>query len=77
MPDTYRPTLYDFLVHEALSFYNSGEQAALPEDAFEIMADSPIFAPVAEFLAWEPETSDLKSIQSRPSSRPSGCISPC
>jgi hypothetical protein len=62
MPDTYRPTLYDFLVHEALSFYQSGEQAgAQPQDTFEIMADSPIFAPVEEFLAWEPETPDLQS----------------
>ncbi|MEN6425180.1 MAG: hypothetical protein ABFE13_07445, partial [Phycisphaerales bacterium] len=50
-PDSYRPTLYDFLAHEALSFYSAGEQAALGENAFEIMADSPIFAPVAEFLA--------------------------
>jgi len=61
VPDTYRPTLYDFLVHEALAFYSSGEQAALPEDTFEIMADSPIFAPVSEFLAWEPQTSDTTS----------------
>jgi hypothetical protein len=61
MPDTYRPTLYDFLAFEALSFYNSGEQAgALPQDAFEIMADGPIFAPVAEFLLWRPETSDTE-----------------
>jgi len=28
MPDSYRPTLYDFLAHEALEFYTSGEQAA-------------------------------------------------
>jgi hypothetical protein len=62
VPDTYRPTLYDFLVFEALSFYNSGEQAgARPQDTFEIMADSPIFAPVAEFLQWRPETSDTES----------------
>jgi hypothetical protein len=62
VPDTYRPTLYDFLVFDALSFYNSGEQAgALPQDKFEIMADSPIFAPVAEFLAWQPQTSDTGS----------------
>ena len=62
VPDSYRPTLYDFLAFEALSFYNSGEQAgALPQDAFEIMADSPIFAPVAEFLAWEPVTSNTES----------------
>ncbi len=55
MPDSYRPTLYDFLAYEALSFYCAGEQGAmLPEDTFEIMADSLIFAPIAEFVAWEP-----------------------
>src|SRR3990172_8412780 len=27
MPDKYRPTLYDFLAHEALEFYSAGEQA--------------------------------------------------
>ncbi|MHC4440678.1 MAG: hypothetical protein ACYS3S_25290, partial [Planctomycetota bacterium] len=27
VPDSYRPTLYDFLVFEALSFYSAGEQA--------------------------------------------------
>ncbi|UCD52024.1 MAG: hypothetical protein JSW27_05175, partial [Phycisphaerales bacterium] len=60
--ENYRPTLYDFLVHEALSFYGSGEQAgALPQDTFEIMADSPIFAPVAEFLQWDPQTVDADS----------------
>jgi hypothetical protein len=62
VPDTYRPTLYDFLAFDALSFYSSGEQAgALPQDTFEIMADDPIFAPVAEFLAWQPKTSDTQS----------------
>jgi uncharacterized protein YfaS (alpha-2-macroglobulin family) len=61
VPDSYRPTLYDFLVFEALSFYNSGEQAALPEDTFEIMADSGIFAPADEFLAWQPQTTDTQS----------------
>ncbi len=62
VPDTYRPTLYDFLAFEALSFYSSGEQAgARPQESFEIMADSPIFAPVPEFLQWRPETSDAES----------------
>lgn len=62
VPDSYRPTLYDFLAFEALSFYNSGEQAgALPQDTFEIMADSPIFAPVGEFLQWDPQTADTDS----------------
>ncbi len=62
MPDACRPTLYDFLAFDALSFYNSGEQAgALPQETFEIMADSGIFAPVEEFLAWQPQTSDTQS----------------
>ncbi len=66
MPDTYRPTLYDFLAHEALSFYSAGEQGAMqPQDRFEIMADSPIFAPVAEFLAWEPQTTDETSVKAK------------
>ncbi|MBN2131582.1 MAG: hypothetical protein JW741_18940 [Sedimentisphaerales bacterium] len=62
VPDSYRPTLYDFLAFEALSFYSSGEQAgAQPQDTFEIMADSPIFAPVGEFLLWDPQTTDTDS----------------
>src|SRR5436305_274511 len=32
MPDTYRPTLYDFIAFDALNFYSSPEQAgAKPE----------------------------------------------
>ena len=62
MPDSYRPTLFDFLAHKALAFYTAGEQAAAKaEDAFELPADSPIFAPVDEFLAWKPETTDRAS----------------
>ncbi len=60
--ESYRPTLYDFLAHNALEFYASGEQAgARHEDTFELTADSPIFAAVAEFLAWKPETTDEDS----------------
>jgi len=59
MPDSYRPTLYDFIAHEALAFYTSGEQAAaLPEDVFELSADSPLFDPAEKFLAWRPGNSD-------------------
>jgi hypothetical protein len=62
MPDSYRPTLYDFVAQEALTFYTSGEQAAAkPEDAFELAAGSPIFAPADEFLAWKLESSDSQS----------------
>ena len=54
MPDSYRPTLYDFVAHQALEFYNSGEQAAAKaEDAFELSADSPIFRPAEEFIGWK------------------------
>ncbi|HEY3864176.1 MAG TPA: alpha-2-macroglobulin family protein [Verrucomicrobiae bacterium] len=53
MPDSYRPTLYDFIAHEALWFYTSGEQAgAAPENGFELRADSAIFGTSGEFLNW-------------------------
>lgn len=62
LPDRYRPTLYDFIAQEALGFYTSAEQAgARPEDAFEIDATDPIFAPVPEFLAWEPLTTETNA----------------
>ncbi len=61
-PDTYRPTLYDFVAHEAIAFYASGEQAAArAEDAFDLSAASPIFGTVKEFVAWQPESSDETS----------------
>ncbi|MFM8274063.1 MAG: hypothetical protein ACKODX_17270, partial [Gemmata sp.] len=60
--DKFRPTLFDFLVFDALSFYTSAEQAgAKPQDEFELPADSPIFAPVADFLKWEPKTTDANN----------------
>jgi len=62
MPDSYRPTLYDFTAHQALDFYNSGEQAAAKaEDAFELSADSPIFRPIEEFAAWKIDSTDSDS----------------
>jgi uncharacterized protein YfaS (alpha-2-macroglobulin family) len=61
-PDNYRPTLYDFLAFNALEFYSSGEQAAArSEDAFELSADSPIFAPADEFVQWKVKTTDKSS----------------
>lgn len=61
--DAYRPTLYDFVAHEALSFYQAGEQAgSKAEDAFELEAASPVFAPAAEFMKWTPETTDDNSV---------------
>lgn len=54
LPDRYRPTLYDFLAQEALSFYTSGEQAgAKAEDEFELTADSPALDDAPKFLQWQ------------------------
>ncbi|WP_202863939.1 alpha-2-macroglobulin family protein [Ereboglobus luteus] len=61
LPDTYRPTLYDFLVHEAIAFYSAGEQGvSKSEDAFEPAPDSPILGTLEEFLAWNPGSAEPK-----------------
>ncbi|MBP8961731.1 MAG: hypothetical protein KBG39_02180 [Opitutaceae bacterium] len=53
VPDTYRPTLFDFLAYEALSFYQAGEQGAVAaEDAFELPASGPALDDAAAFLGW-------------------------
>jgi hypothetical protein len=55
MPDAYRPTLYDFIAHEALEFYTSGEQAAAkPQDDFELSSDNPLLESAGRFLDWNP-----------------------
>jgi len=54
-PNAYRPTLYDVLAHNALDFYSTGEQAgSRSHGAFELLAESPLFAEVPTFLAWQP-----------------------
>jgi uncharacterized protein YfaS (alpha-2-macroglobulin family) len=54
-PDSYRPTLYDFIAYQALQFYTSSEQAAAkPQDAFELSADSPILDSADKFIGWQP-----------------------
>ena len=59
VPDAYRPTLYDFLVQNALAFYLVGEQGAkIAEGDFIVDAASPIFAPVSAFTAWKPASPD-------------------
>ncbi len=61
-PALYRPTMFDVLAHNALEFYSAGEQAgAKVQDAFELRADSPIFASREDFVAWQPTTSDESS----------------
>ncbi|MHC1728947.1 MAG: alpha-2-macroglobulin [Syntrophobacteraceae bacterium] len=62
VPDSYRPTMFDFLAFNTLDFYSSGEQGAIKaEDSFELSADSPIFGPVDEFMVWKPESTDTDS----------------
>jgi len=61
-PIEYRPTLYDFIAHEALDFYTSTEQAGVrAEDVFEINANSNAFAKMKVFLNYSPSTTDTKS----------------
>jgi len=53
VPDTYRPTLFDFLAYEALAFYQTGEQGAVKaENEFELSASGPALDDSAKFLAW-------------------------
>ncbi len=62
VPDAYRPTLFDFFAHEALRFYQIGEQGSVrAEDSFQAEADSPILAGAEEFIRWQPETTDAES----------------
>lgn len=66
MPDAYRPTMFDVLAHNALQFYTSAEQAgAQAQDAFDLMANSPIFSSVADFTGWEVNTTDDTSLTVR------------
>jgi hypothetical protein len=66
VPDSYRPTAFDFLAHHALAFYSAGEHAGtLRQDAFEIDASSPALGTLDEFLAWKPETKDEQSTKLR------------
>ncbi len=62
LPDSYRPTLFDFVAFEAMSFYASPEQAgAKAEDAYELEAASPALSPADDFLKWKPESTDTTS----------------
>lgn len=50
VPDSYRPTLYDFIAHEALRFYTSGEQSvAHPSTRIEWLADVPVYGVIPLF----------------------------
>lgn len=61
-PESYRPTLFDFVAYQALEFYASGEQAGtMRMDAFEIDAATAALGPTEEFLNWNPQTTDEQS----------------
>ncbi|NDC52904.1 MAG: hypothetical protein EBZ74_01105 [Planctomycetia bacterium] len=56
MADTYRPTVWDVVVRDALECATSGERGVVaPEDVFEVAADSPALGTPEAFLAWKPE----------------------
>jgi hypothetical protein len=62
VPDTLRPTLYDFLAREALNFYQAGEQGlARPEDAFVPNSTSPLLGSRDEFVRWQLEASESET----------------
>ncbi len=63
LPDSFRPTLYDFIAFEALQFYSTGEQAgSKAKDAFSLSVDTPVFNSSDQFLAWEINTTDEGSV---------------
>ncbi len=63
LPDSYLPTLYDFLAGEALTFYTMAEQVARPENAFELDAASPALGSMEEFLAWDVPAGDAANLK--------------
>ncbi len=67
LPDTYLPTLYDFIAGEALAFRTMGEQAVVwTGENFDFTENSPALGTLAEFLAWKPEpggTSEAKAFR--------------
>jgi len=61
-PDVYRPTLFDFIAHEAIDFYALGEQAGAKwEDDIELAADGPVFEDVAGFCFLIPDEAAQRS----------------
>jgi len=61
-PHGFRPTLFDFIAHEALKFYQSSEQPVGKSfDAFELDCNSDVFATASRFIDYKPDTSDMDS----------------
>ena len=63
--DAHRPTVFDFVVNEAIAFYSLDEQIVRRQGAFDLLADSPVLSDVDEFSAWQPVTSDGESYMLR------------
>lgn len=62
LKDHWRPTMFDFVARQALTFYQSEEVAvSRPIDAFGFEATSPAFGTFDEFLNWKPESKDQDS----------------
>ncbi len=60
-PLNLRPTVFDFVVYDAINFYSScGDNFAIA-DTFAIDISSAAFADAPEFIAYEPETTDKYS----------------
>ena len=56
------PSVFDFAAYSAIWFYaRDDRRGPAPEDAFELRADSPIFAPAEEFVKWETRSRDSRS----------------
>ena len=59
MGAAYRPTVWDVVVHDAISFHTTGERGLdEPEDAFELEASSSALGDAADFRAWRPAAGD-------------------
>jgi uncharacterized protein YfaS (alpha-2-macroglobulin family) len=55
IPEEVMPTMYDFLLQQALAFYAAEERVdAAAEDDFTFDPASPAFANAADFIAWKP-----------------------
>ncbi|WP_146582299.1 alpha-2-macroglobulin family protein [Neorhodopirellula pilleata] len=61
-PEEYRPTLWDFVVSDAIEFYRDADETyAGPANEFELPCESAIFDDTDQFLAWDVPNTDTQS----------------
>lgn len=61
-PNEYRPTLYDFVVADAIEFAENANQTyGGPAEAFELPASSPSFGNTESFIGWDVPKTDQDS----------------